>query len=823
MDEKTDENKGQNKEQEASPGTTVVQCVIEDEMKKSFLAYSMSVIVSRALPDVRDGLKPVHRRILYSMFKAGLLHNKPFRKSAFIVGRVMSEMHPHGDSAIYDSLVRMVQDFSLRYPLIDGQGNFGSIDGDNAAAMRYSEARLKKLAEEMLQDIEKRTVDFAPNFDNTTKEPTVLPAKVPNLLVNGSSGIAVGMATNIPPHNMGEVIDATMSQIDNPEITTQELMQYIQGPDFPTGATICGKMGIVSAYKTGRGKVIIRAKADIEEIKDRKRIIIKEIPYMVNKSEMISQIANLVRDKRIIGINDIRDESNREGIRLVIELKKDANQDVILSQLFMHSRLQVTFGINIVALVNNVPKVLGLKQLIHYYICHRKEIVMKRTLFDLIKAQDRAHILEGLLIALSNLDKTIKLIKESKSVDEAKKSLISSFSLSQEQSIAILEMRLQRLTSLEQDKIKKEHQQLLKLIEELKSIAKSPQKILDIIKKELIELKQGYANERRTDILETETTSIDMEDIIEQHDCVMTITHSGYIKRQPLSVYRHQRRGGKGLIATKTKEEDDVKDIFVASTHSYLLLFTSKGKVHWQKIYQIPEASRQAKGKAVVNLVDLQQDEKITAYIPIKEFDDKHYLIMGTRNGAIKKTNLSAYSKPRKGGIIAISLDVNDGLIGVKLTNGSKEIILATNKGIAVRFNEKDVRPTGRSSQGVRGIRLSDNDKVIGMVVATDDKTLLTVTENGYGKRTKISDYRLISRGGSGVRNILCSERNGNVVSVNSVSENDEIMLITSRGITIRTQVSQISVIGRNTQGVKLISLAESDKLVSVAKIVKDD
>jgi DNA gyrase subunit A len=818
MDEKTDENK----EQDFNTGTTIIQRVIEDEMKQSYLDYSMSVIVGRALPDVRDGLKPVHRRILYAMQQAGLFHNKPFRKSAFIVGRVMSEFHPHGDSAIYDSLVRMAQDFSLRYTLIDGQGNFGSIDGDNAAAMRYSEARLKKLAEEMLQDIEKRTVKFTPNFDNTSQEPSVLPSKIPNLLINGSSGIAVGMATNIPPHNMDEIIDGTIKQIDNPDITTEELLTHIKGPDFPTGATICGKTGITSAYKTGRGKVILRAKAKIEEIKDKKRILITEIPYMVNKSEMISHIADLVRDKKINGITDIRDESDRHGIRILIELKKGTNEDVILNQLYKHSRLQVTFGITMLALVNNVPKILTLKQMLQHYIDHRKDIVRKRTFFNLHKAQNRAHILEGLIIALDNLDKTIKLIKESKSVEEAKNSLITNFNLSPEQSTAILEMRLQRLTSLEQEKLKKEHRDLLKLIEELKSILQSPQKILDIIKKELLELKQNYADNRRTEIIDSEATSFEMEDIIQKHDCVITITHSGYIKRLPLQTYKQQKRGGKGLIATTTKDEDFVRDIFIASTHSYLLFFTNKGKAHWQKVYNIPEASRQAKGKAIINLIHLQQDEKITAYIPIEKFDDKHFLVMATKKGTIKKTNLSAYSKPRSGGIIAISLDAKDNLIGVKLTDGNKEILLATKNGIAVRFNETNVRPTGRSSQGVRGIRLSENDEVIGMVVATDQKTLLTVTENGYGKRTKISEYRLIARGGSGVRNIICSERNGKAVSVNSVSDEDEIMLITSRGITIRTKTSQISVVGRNTQGVKLISLAENDKLVGVAKIIRD-
>jgi DNA gyrase subunit A len=818
MDEKTDENK----EQETSRGTTIIQRVIEDEMKQSYLDYSMSVIVGRALPDVRDGLKPVHRRVLYTMWESGLLHNKPFRKSANVVGNCMARLHPHGDSAIYDTLVRLAQDFSMRYLLVDGQGNFGSIDGDNAAAMRYTEARLTKLSEEMLHDIEKRTVKFVPNFDNTAKEPTVLPSKVPNLLINGSSGIAVGMATNMPPHNMSEVIDGVIRQIDDPNISIDDLMLSIKGPDFPTGATILGKKNIINAYKTGRGKIIVRAKTQIEDIKDRKRIIVTEIPYMVNKAEMITHIADLVGDKKLNGISDIRDESDRSGIRIIIELKKDANADVLLNQLYMHSRLQVTFGIIMVALVNNVPKLLNLNQLIKYYIEHRKDIVRKRTFFELHKSQKRAHILEGLIIALNNLDKTIKLVKESKSIEEAKNSLISDFSLTQEQSVAILEMKLQRLTSMEQEKVKKEHQDLLKLIDELKSILQSPQKIFDIIKKELLEIKEAYSDKRKTEIIEAEASHFEMEDIVEESKCILTITHSGYIKRQLLQTYRQQRRGGKGLLATTTKEEEFVRDIFIASTHSYMLLFTNKGKVHWVKVYDIPEASRQARGKAIVNLLNLQSNEKITAHIPIKNFNPNKSLIMATKNGVIKKTNLAAYSNPRRGGIVAITLDSDDKLINVKLTDGSKEIILATREGIAVRFNENDVRATGRSSKGVRGIRLSENDYVIGMVVATDEKTLLTVTENGYGKRTKISEYRLINRGGSGVKNILCSERNGKVVSINSVSEHDEIMLITKNGITIRMPVSQISVISRATQGVRLIRLHENDKLVSVAKIVKE-
>jgi len=710
----------------------------------------------------------------------------------------------------------------MRYPLIIGQGNFGSVDGDNAAAMRYTEAKLSRLAEEILQDIDKRTVKFIPNFDNTSKEPTVLPGKIPNLLINGSSGIAVGMATNIPPHNLGEVIDGITKQIENPDISIEELMQHIKGPDFPTGALICGRNEIVNAYKSGRGKIVIRAKTKIEEIKGKRNIIVTEIPYMVNKSELIIHIAELVKDKKINGISDIRDESDKEGIRIVIELKKETNEDVLLNQLYQHTRLQTTFGVIMLALVNNVPKVLNLKELIQSYIEHRKDILRKKTLFELHKAEQRAHILEGLLIALNSIDNTIKIVKGSKTVEEAKTALISTFKLSEQQSIAILEMRLQRLTSLEQDKIKQEHSGLLKLIEELKSILDSPQQILDIIKNELRELKEKYNDERRTEITDIEFTDLNMEDLIEKEDMAITITHSGYIKRLPLNTYKQQRRGGKGLIATTIKEEDLVKDIFIANTHSYLLFFTNKGKVYWLKVYNLPVASRQAKGKAIVNLLHLSQGEMITAHIPVKNFDPEKYIIMATKKGTIKKTSLMAYSKPRNSGIIAVSLNEGDELINVKLTDGNKEIILATKNGIAVRFNENGIRPTGRSSQGVKGITLKGNDEVVGMVIAAENRTLLTVTENGFGKRTKISDYRLISRGGSGVINIICSERNGKVVSINSVTEDNDVILISQKGIIIRISASQISLIGRSPQGIRLMKLGQGDKLVGTAKIIKE-
>ncbi len=800
-------------------GTRIVPRIIQDEMKQAYLDYSMSVIVGRALPDVRDGLKPVHRRVLYAMWEAGLTHDKPFRKSAFVVGRVLSAYHPHGDTAVYDTMVRLAQDFSMRYPLIDGQGNWGSIDGDSAAAMRYSECRLTKLAEEMLGDIDKKTARFIPNFDNSTTEPVVLPSSLPNLLINGSSGIAVGMATNIPPHNLGEVISAVITQIDNPDLSIEELMEIIHGPDFPTGAMICGRAGIKEAYSTGRGKILVRAKTAVENEKNKQVIIVNEIPFMVNKSELLEEIADLVRDKRIIGISDLRDESDRKGIRVVIELRKDADSNVVLNQLFEHTRMQTTFGIIMLALVNNEPKVLNIRQLIYHYIGHRKDVVRKRALFDLNKAQTRAHILEGLLAALANISNVIRLIKESKSVENAKETLTSKLNLTNEQAVAILEMRLQRLTSLEQEKIRQEHSDLLKLIEELKSILSNPQKILDIIKKELSELKEKYSDARRTQIIEPESAEIENEDLIKDEEMAITITNSGYIKRLPLQTYKLQRRGGKGVIAAATKDEDIVKDIFVASTHSYILFFTNRGKVHWLKVYSLPEASRQARGKAIVNLLELGNGENVTAFVPVRKFDSGHYLIMATKKGTVKKTEIMAYSNPRRHGIVAITLEERDELINVEMTDGSRQIILATKNGNAVRFEEKNVRPTGRSAQGVRGISLKDNDEVIGMVVASDEKTLLTVTENGFGKRTQISDYRLINRGGSGVINIQCSERNGSVVSICDVDGNDDIIFISKNGIVIRCPAADISVIGRNTQGVRVMKLEASDKVVAAVKV----
>ena len=1245
-------------ENEQKLGTRIVPRLINEEVKQSYLDYSMSVIVGRALPDVRDGLKPVHRRVLFTMWETGLLHDKPFKKSANVVGNCMAKFHPHGDAAIYDTLVRLAQDFSMRYPLVNGQGNFGSVDGDPAAAMRYcvvgdslivtekglfridemsteedieinilskdkkinkaskwfdsgyhptikittnkgysltgsknhpvltinrdetgkpiflwklmknlttgdfvvidrssdslwrkenlelrkyypkikkttkvrilpeyldedlayilgsfisegsftdikiefcnsdetwindviatwnsvfpdsklhkfkrqpnsygkkeywrlechcrytleflrniglecigsperqipntilqspkevvisflksyfegdgtityskkmielgcysksgklmeqiqilllrfgidsfrrfdrqkliwklylrgyrnvlrfykeigfiserknkklefvvynykrdfslndyvpfisdyirgqsnsgfinknnfdrynkmknnyqrissillqetdidyspmfeylltynylfdeivqigeagiqkvyslkvesnchsfisngfishnTECKLTKLAEEMLEDIDKRTVKLVPNFDNSATEPNVLPSKLPNLLINGSSGIAVGMATNIPPHNLGEVIGAVAKQIDNPEIEIAEILDSVQGPDFPTGGLIVGRNGIREAYSRGRGKITVRARTSIEQDKNRPTIIVNEIPFMVNKSELLEEIADLVRDKKIIGISDLRDESDRHGIRVVIELKKDADPNVVLNQLFQHTRMQTTFGIIMPALVNNEPRILNIKELIHHYTEHRKDAVRKRTLFDLNKAQVRAHVLEGLIVALSNINNVIKLIKESKSAENAKDALASKFNLTNEQAIAILEMRLQRLTSLEQEKIRQEHSELLRLIEELKYVLSNPQKILDIIKKELLELKDRYDGQRRTQVIELEA-ELGTEDLIKEEDMVITITNSGYIKRLPLQTYKQQHRGGKGVIAAATKEEDIVKDIFVASTHSYILFFTNKGRVYWIKVYSIPEASRQARGKAIVNLLQLSNEESVTAFVPVREFDDKHYLVMATKKGTTKKTELMAYSNPRKTGIVAITLDEKDELINVELTDGNQQIILATKNGLAVRFEERNVRPTGRSAQGVRGISLKGDDEVIGMVVASDKKTLLSVTENGYGKRTPIAEYRLINRGGSGVINMQCSERNGKAVSICSVADSDDIIFITKNGIVIRVSATGISVIGRNTQGVRIMKLEANDKVVAAVKVPREN
>lgn len=788
--------------------------LIEEEMKESYLDYSMSVIIGRALPDVRDGLKPVHRRILHVMNELGLLPNKAFKKSANIVGTCLAKYHPHGDMSVYDAIVRMAQGFSLRYPLINGQGNWGSIDGDSAAAYRYTEAKLAKIAEELLVDIDKETVDFTDNFDGSTKEPLVLPAKLPNLLVNGSSGIAVGMATNIPPHNINEVCDATSALIDNPDLDINELIKFVKGPDFPTGSSILGTNGIKEAYKTGRGKLIIRAKTEFED----KNIIVTEIPYQVNKSVLVENIANLVNEKVIQGITDIRDESNKKGIRIVIETR--GNPELILNQLYKHSELQTSFGIILLALVDNQPRVLNLKQIIEEYIKHRKNVIIRRTKFELDKAEKRAHILEGLKIALENIDTIIPLLKRSKTAEDAKHSLVANYQLSIEQSIAILDMKLQKLTSLETEKLIEEHKNLMDLIKELKSILESEQRILQIIKDDLVYLKNEYGSERKTLILES-GEEIETEDLIKEQDLVITLTHTGYIKSTPLDIYKQQKRGGKGVIAAGTKEEDFIEELVIANSHDYILLFTNKGNVHWLKTYQIPEATRYAKGSAVVNLLNLEKEEKISSLIPVSKFREDNYLFMATKNGLIKKTSLSEYSNPRKGGIIAINLKENDELVSVKITDGTKKLILEADNGKSVRFEESDVRPVGRNSQGVRGISLRDSN-VVGLEIC-DSTYLLTITENGFGKRTNIEEYRLVSRGGSGVMDIKVSERNGKVAGIKVVSENDDIMIITKSGSLIRTSVSNISEVGRNTQGVRIMKLEENDKVIGIAKIVSEE
>ncbi|PWB50654.1 MAG: DNA gyrase subunit A [Candidatus Methanoperedenaceae archaeon] len=960
---------------------------IEDEMKRSYIDYAMSVIVGRALPDVRDGLKPVHRRILYAMNEQGMTHDKPYKKSARIVGDVLGKYHPHGDIAVYDSLVRMVQEFSLRYPLIDGQGNFGcftgdtriklldgteksfeelaslnpdeifyvysvdenghivvgegknaritrrhselleltidngekirctpdhrfmlrdgtykeaqdlttddslmpayfdtapikeglndylrvlqpdsgeydfvynhkiiskqllkervdtydisvdrhhnfllacgvfvhnSIDGDSAAAMRYTEVRLGKIADEILGDIDKETVDFVPNYDDSLKEPSVLPCKLPNLLINGSTGIAVGMATNMPPHNLGEVIDGITMVIDKPDVDTRELNSIIKGPDFPTAGFIYGRQGIIDAYTTGRGSVKMRARAIIEEVKNKETIIVNEIPYQVNKAKLIEDIAGLVRDKKIAGITDLRDESDKDGIRIVIEISRQSQANIILNQLYSHTQLETTFGVINLALVDGRPMVLPLKELIVQYISHRKQVIIRRSQFELKKAQARAHILEGLIIALDHIDEVIKLIRASKTPDEARDGLVAKFSLSVEQAKAILDMRLQRLTGLEREKIDTEYGELQKTINWLKELLASEIKILALIKEELADIKARFANKRRTEIIES-TGDLVTEDLIPKEDDVITITNSGYIKRIAVDSYKQQRRGGKGVIGMETKEEDFVSDLFIGNTHDYLLFFTDKGKVYWLKVYGIPEAGRQARGTAIVNLLQLEKDEKINAYIPISRFDEKHYLLMVTKKGTAKKTQLTDFSNPRKTGIIAISLDEGDKLVSVKLTDGSKEAVIGTKHGKAIRFNETDVRDMGRSAYGVRGIRLVGEDEVVSMAVVEEGATLLTVTENGFGKRTVFDEYRTSNRGGQGVITIDVNVRNGNVVDIRTVQEDDEIMVTTSNGIIIRVPASGIRVQGRNTQGVKIMNVGEKDKVVGVATLAKEE
>ncbi len=795
----------------------VVPVAIEEEMKRSYIDYAMSVIVGRALPDVRDGLKPVHRRILYAMYELGLFHNRPYKKSARIVGEVLGKYHPHGDSAVYDALVRMVQDFSLRYPLIDGQGNFGSIDGDAPAAMRYTEARLAEIAEEMLADIDKDTVDFVPNFDESLREPSVLPAKLPNLLVNGSSGIAVGMATNIPPHNLCEVCDAIALLIDNPDASLEELMQVIKGPDFPTGAFILGREGIIKAYSTGRGTLRLRGRTHIEDEKRRKRIIITEIPYMVNKAKLIESIADLVRNKKIEGISDIRDESDREGMRIVLELRRNASAKVILNQLYKNTQLETTFGIINLVLVDGEPRVLNLRDTILEFIKHRKQVVTRRTRFELEKAEKRAHILEGLLIALKNIDAVIKLIRGSPGVAEAKAKLMERFSLTEVQAQAILDMRLQKLAKLEREKLAEEHRRLLKEIERLRSLLASEKRILQVVKRETLELKKKYGDERRTEIV-ANAREISLEDLIAREEMVVTITQGGYIKRLPVSTYRQQRRGGRGIVGVEAKE-DQVKDIYVASTHDYMLFFSNRGKVYWRKVYEIPTAGRYSRGKAMVNLIEEAAEERITATLAVSDFSEERYVFFATKLGRVKKTPLSAFGNPRKGGILAISLDEGDELVEVELTDGRQEVLLATRYGKAIRFSEQEVRPMGRAAKGVTGITLRRKDEVVGVEVVKPGTTILAVTENGYGKRTPIEEYPLQRRGGKGVINIIPSVRNGLVVGVLSVLDSDEVVLTSAKGVVIRLKAKEISVMGRNTQGVRLMKLEEGDRVVAIAKV----
>jgi len=795
---------------------------IEEEMKGSYLDYAMSVIIGRALPEVRDGLKPVQRRILYAMFREGLLPGKKYSKSAGVVGEVLKKYHPHGDTAVYDAMVRIAQDFNMRYPLVDGQGNFGSVDGDPAAAYRYTEARLAAIAEELLADIDKNTVDFIPNFDETTQEPLVLPSRVPNLIINGSSGIAVGMATNVPPHNLGEIIDGLVLLIDKPEATLKDLMGLINGPDFPTGGIIHGVDGIIQAYNEGKGLIKVRAKARIErEYRGGENIIVTELPYQVNKARLIKSIAELVREKTIEGISELRDESDRDGIRVVLELKRGEIAQVILNNLYKHTQMETTFGIIMLALVNNQPRVLKLKELLKYFLQHRRDVVLRRTRFELRKAEERAHILEGLKIALDHLDEIIALIRRSKNPEEARAGLMTDYPLSEIQAQAILDMKLQRLTGLEREKIVKEYTETLKEIERLKAILENDALVSQIIKDELIDIRNRYADERKTEIT-AETKEITIEDLITDEEMVITLSYQGYIKRNPLSAYRSQRRGGKGSMGMETKEEDFVNELFIGATHEYMLFFSNLGRLYWLKTYQLPEAGRAAKGKALVNLLALSEGERITTALPVRDFKEA-FLVMFTKNGTVKKTALEAYSNPRGKGIIAITLEEGDELIAVKKTDGKSDLIIGTRKGLSIRFNEEDVRNTGRAAKGVRGIKLLKGDEVVSAEVAAEKTALLTVTERGLGKRSKIEDYPVQGRGGKGVISIKIIEKGGRAVGLMQVRDEDEVVMITSSGKLIRTLAGNISLHGRNTQGVKLMDVEGDDKIMSIGKIVEKD
>ncbi len=797
---------------------------IEDEMRQSYMDYAMSVIIGRALPDVRDGLKPVHRRVLYAMYDMGNTWNTAYKKSARVAGDVIGKYHPHGEMAVYDTIVRLAQDFSMRYPLVDGQGNFGSIDGDPPAAMRYTEIRMSRLADEMLADLEKETVDFVPNYDDSLREPTVLPSRIPNLLVNGASGIAVGMATNIPPHNLGEVIDGLIEMVARPEITIKELMEYIPGPDFPTGGFIHGKAGIVQAYEEGRGIVQMRGKVFTETVKrtGREQIIVSEIPFMVNKTRLIEQIAELVNEKRIEGISDLRDESDREGMRIVIELKRDAVAEVIINQLYKHTALQESFGVNMLAIVEGRPRVLTLKQALKAFLDHRKEVVTRRTAYDLRKAEERLHILEGLKIALDHLDAVIALIRAAREPKAAKEGLMQNFALSEVQAQAILDMRLQRLTGLERDKILEEHKQTLELIAKLRTILADEKEIYRIIVEELQEIKKNYGDARRTEIIDR-TEEISIEDLIVEEDMVVTISHEGYIKRNPAALYRAQRRGGKGKIGTTTREEDFVEYLFVASTHSYILFFTTVGKVYWIKVHELPQAGRAARGRPIVNLLNLEQGERVSAFLPVKEFQEGRYVVFATKRGLIKKTELMAYANPRASGIRAIAIEANDEVISVRLTDGNQEIILTTSEGQSIRFKESHVRATGRDTYGVVGMSLEQDDSVVNMEISSLGADILTASEKGYGKRTPMNEYRLQSRGGKGIITMKTTDKTGRVVGVQMVTEDDQLMLVTNIGKIIRLRVKDIRIIGRNTQGVRLIDLEEGERLVSLARLAEKE
>jgi DNA gyrase subunit A len=799
---------------------------IEDEMQKSYMDYAMSVIVGRALPDVRDGLKPVHRRVLFAMHELSNDYNKPYKKSARVVGDVIGKYHPHGDSAVYDTIVRLAQDFSMRYPLVDGQGNFGSIDGDSAAAMRYTEVRMARLAHEVLADLEKETVDFGPNYDDSLEEPLVLPCRYPNLLVNGSEGIAVGMTTKIPPHNLGEVIDGLIAIIDNRSLHIDELMAIIPGPDFPTSGVILGREGINQAYRTGRGIIRMRARAMVEKDRrtGREKIVVTEIPYQVNKARLIEKMAELVKDKKIEGISDLRDESDRDGMRIVVDLKKDAYPEILLNQLFKMTAMQSSYGIILLAIVNGEPRTLNLRTILDRFLEHRKEVVIRRCIFDLKKAEARAHILEGLKIALENLDEVIQTIKTSSDSAEARVRLTERFAFSEIQAQAILDMRLHRLTGLEREKVLKEYLEIQAFIARLKEILASEVEIFKIIRGELLEIKDKFADPRKTEIIQQQA-DLSLEDLIVEEDMVVTVTHSGYIKRNAVSLYRAQRRGGKGKTGMRPKEEDFVEQLFVASTHSFVLIFTDKGRLHWLKVHEIPQGGRATRGKAIVNLLNLGADENVVNILPVKEFREGQYIVTATRRGTVKKTELMAYSNPRAGGIIALHIDEGDRLVSTRLTDGSFDILLASRKGQSIRCSEEDVRPMGRTARGVRGMKLDKDDEVIGMetVSSTTSAFLVTVTENGFGKRTKMEEYRSQSRGGKGVITIKTSERNGRVVDIKLINEDEDLMFITDKGKILRTRVGDLSIIGRNTQGVRLMELDSEEKIVAVAKLAESD